>query len=162
MIDQVDPLETSGGDVYQESGEWVLCSGEIVVKDTTPGEETYGFQGTRTWGYGYDIDITFSRRLETGSAVGNVELYTETVDECAGVHGGDAVAEQGTLEVSLTGAGELASFKGRGSYQIPSEHSSYRGKERAATGTVVAGSVIDRALDLAYMSQVTWTEHTNS
>lgn len=159
------------GDVYQERGEWVLCEtaggteSEIVVQDTTPGDETYGFRGTRTWGYAYDVEIDFSGRLTAGSATGSVELYTETIDECAGVYGGDATSEQGSLQMALTGEGSLATFRGFGSYQMPSEfngHYNYRGKERRASGTLVAGSVIDAAFDWAYMSQYNWTEHINN
>lgn len=155
------------GGMYQESGEWVLCEGggEIVVQDTTPGDEPYGFRGTRTWGYAYDVEITLSRRLTSGSATGTVELYTETVDECAGVYGGDAAVQQSPFQIALTGEGSVATFRGSGSYQMPSEfngHYNYRGKERSASGTLVAGSVIDAAFDQAYMSQYTWSEHTNS
>jgi hypothetical protein len=162
-------------DMYQESGEWVLCdpatgdpSGgkdDPTIEDTTPGEETYGFSGTRTWGYGFDLEITMSRRLETGSATGSVELYTETVDECNGIYGGDAVGEIGTITVAVTGVGSLASFRGSGAYKIPSEfngHENYRGSERQAAGTVVAGSAIDATFDFGYMSKVTWAQHTNS
>ena len=62
-------------------------------------------------------------------------------------------------------AGPLASFRGHGSYKVPSEfngHENYRGKERAASGTVRAGSSIDATFDYAGMSVLTWTDHTNS
>jgi len=157
------------GDIYQESGTWVECepTEEDVPspKDTGPGDGYYGFVGTRTWGYAYDVKIDLSRRLDTGTATGTVELYTETVDECNGVYGGDAVAEVGALDVAVTGVGPLATFKGSGSYKIPSEfngHQNYRGKERQATGSVAAGGSIDAAFGFGYMSQVTWTEHINS
>lgn len=160
-------------DIYQESGEWVLCptapvggnEGTPAPTDTTPGDEYFGFVGTRTWGYGYDIQVDLSRRLETGTATGTVELYTETVNECEGIYGGDAVAEVGSLSLSVTGVGPLASFRGSGSYKIPSEfngHSNYRGSERQASGSIVAGSAIDATLGWGYMSKVTWTEHVNS
>lgn len=164
------------GEIYQETGEWVLCEpaagkkvgggkAEPVPQDTTPGDEFYGFVGTRTWGYAYDVRIDFSRQLETGSATGSVELYTETIDECNGIYGGDAVAEVGSLDVTVAGVGPLVSFRGSGAYQIPSEfngHQNYRGKERQASGSVIAGSSIDTTFNWAYMSQVTWTVHTNS
>lgn len=158
------------GDIYQESGEWVLCApsgtvpAEPTIKDTIPGDETYGFVGTRIWGYAYDLRIDFSRRLETGGASGTVELYTETVNECEGVYGGNAVAETGTIAVSVTGVGPLGTFRGNGSYQIPSEfngHENYRGMERQATGSVVVGSSIDTSFDWAYMTQVSWMQHIN-
>jgi hypothetical protein len=168
------------GDIYQESGEWVLCepaidetpvkgtgkpSASAVPTDTTPGEEFYGFVGTRTWGYAYDLTIEFSRRLETGRAIGTVDLFTDIVDECNGIYGGDPAFDSGPLVVELTGAGPLASFRGTGSYAIPSEfngHYNYRGKERQATGSIDAAGVIAADFDWAYMSQTTWTEHVNS
>ena len=156
-------------DVYQETGGWVLCDastggpGKPGAEDT-PGDEFYGFVGTRTWGYGFDIQVDVSRRLDTGTASGSIELYTETVDECNGIYGGNAVAEVGTITVSATGVGSLATFRGSGAYQIPSEfngHSNYRGSERQAAGTVVAGGAIDATFDWAYMSRVSWTTHVN-
>ncbi len=157
------------GDVYQEEGTWVECSpsDEPVAdtKDTGPGEGEYGFVGTRTYGYAYDVQIDLSRRLETGRATGTVELYTETVDECNGVYGGDAVAETGSIEVTLAGVGPLGTFKGTGSYKIPSEfngHQSSRGTERLASGSAVAAGSIDVTFGYAYMSRISWSEHTNS
>ena len=168
------------GDIYQESGEWVLCepateetvaegkgkpSAAAVPTDTTPGEEFYGFVGTRTWGYAYDVTIDMTRRLEAATATGTVDLFTETIDECNGIYGGDPDFVSGDLVVEVSAAGPLASFRGTGSYQIPSEfngHSSYRGKERQATGSVDAAGVIAADFDWAYMSQVTWTEHVNN
>lgn len=160
------------GEIYQEAGEWVLCpptEGAPVVDkpapmDTTPGDEYYGFVGTRTWGYAYDVTIDFSRRMETGSATGSVELYTDTVDECNGDYGDDPVAEVGTLAVDVTGVGPLASFRWTSHYKIPSQfngHENYRGKERQAIGSIVAGSSIDADFGAGYIQQVTWTVHTN-
>lgn len=160
-------------DLYQESGEWVLCDtasgvgaggdGNPVAEDT-PGDGSYGFVGTRTWGYGYDITVDLSRRLETGTATGSVELYTETVDECNGIYGGEPVVEVGTINVTATGAGPLVSFRGSGAYKIPSEfngHENYRGSERQASGSVVAGNAIDATFDWGYMTRVSWTTHVN-
>jgi len=159
------------GDIYQESGTWVECDPGAASKtdgastqDTTPGEGGYGFVGTRTWGYSESLAVDLSRRLESGHATGSIELYTATVDECAGDYGDDAVSEVVTIDVSVTAAGPLASFRGHGSYKIPSEfngHENYRGKERAASGTVDAGSSIDATFSYAGMSVVTWSDHTN-
>ena len=160
------------GEIYQESGEYVECETAPVppekdapiAEDTTPGEEFYGFVGTRTYGYAFDLKITLSRRLETGTATGSAELFTETVDECQGIYGGDAVAEIVPITVNVTGVGSLASFRGSGHYKIPSEfngHDSYRGTERQAAGSVDVGS-IDSTFDSAYMSQVSWTQHVNN
>lgn len=160
------------GELYQETGEWVECpagsegggKGGVVAEDTTPGGEYYGFVGSRTYGNVSDIHIELSRRFETGHATGTVELFTETVNECTGEYGGDPVVDTGSFEVTVTGVGPLASIKGSGSYKVPSEfnsHQSYRAKERSATGSVVAGTTIDRSFDSAYMTQVTWSDHTN-
>ena len=162
------------GEIYQESGEWVLCETAAggpaggkagpSTQDTGPGEEFYGFVGTRTYGWAFDLEVTLSRRLETGTASGSVELNTETIDECNGSYGGDDVPEVGTINVSATGVGSLVTFRGSGAYQIPSEfngHENYRGSERQATGSVVAGSAIDASFDWGYLSKVTWTTHIN-
>ena len=109
------------------------------------------------------LTVDLSRRLDSGHATGSIELYTATVDECAGDYGDEAVSEVATLDVSVTAAGPLATFRGHGSYKIPSEfngHENYRGKERAASGTVSAGSSIDATFGGAYMSVVTWSNHT--
>jgi hypothetical protein len=163
------------GEIYQESGEYVECAPVVdpgtkknasVPQDTTPpGEGFYGFVGTRTYGWAFDLEITLSRRLETGTATGSAELYTETINECEGIYGGDPVAEIVPLKVSVAGVGSLASFRGSGSYKIPSEfngHESYRGTERQATGFAVAGETIDATFDFAYMSLVTWSQHVNN
>lgn len=159
------------GEIYQETGQWVPCEtsggspskAAIVIADTTPGGENYGFVGTRTWGYTNDVQVVISRRLETGSASGTVDLYTETVNDCEGIYEG--ASESGVaLTVSATGVGDLATFRGTGSYKIPSQfngHSNYRGSERQATGSVAAGS-IGADFDSANMSKFTWTEHVNS
>ena len=159
------------GDIYQESGTWVECdpgagsdTDTPSTQDTTPVEGGYGFVGTRTWGYSEGLSVDLSRRLDSGHATGSMELYTATVDECAGDYGDDAVSEVVSIDVSVTAAGPLASFRGHGSYKIPSEfngHENYRGKERAAKGTVEAGSTIDATFDYAGMSVVTWSDHTN-
>lgn len=161
------------GEIYQESGEWVECPApeggaepapeKPAPEDAVPGEGYYGFVGTRTYGWAYDVQITFSRRLETGTVTGHVDLWTETVDECAGIYG-DPLNEQADLSISLTGIGDLATFRGTGSYQIPSVfngHYNSRGKERAAEGSILAGP-IDATFNFAYMSELTWTEHVNN
>ena len=144
------------GDIYQETGEWVPCEASApapapapdkpIAQDTTPGEEFYGFVGTRSWGFASDVRIDITRKFDTARATGTIELYTQTVDECAGEYGDDPVAELGSIDVTVTGAGPIATFRGHGSYRMPSEfggHENYRGRERAATGSVVAGGSID-------------------
>lgn len=158
-------------DIYQESGTWVECNpgapgtgkGTPTTQDTTGGD--YGFVGTRTWGYSEGgVTVELSRRLDTGHATGSIELYTATVDECAGVYGDDAVSEGVTLDVSVSAAGPLASFRDHGTYKVPSQfnaHQNVRGKERAATGTVSAGTSIDATFSDAGMSVMTWSDHNN-
>jgi len=157
-------------DISQESGTWVECDTGAVdpgkdtptTQDTTGGD--YGFVGTRTWGYSDSVTVELSRRLDSGHASGSIELYTATVDECAGDYGDDAVSEVVTLDVSVSAAGPLASFRDHGTYKIPSQfngHQDYRGKERAATGTVVAGTSIDATFSSADMSVLTWSDHSN-
>ena len=159
-------------DIYEESGMWVECDPGAVepgkdtasTQDTTPGDGYYGFVGTRTWGYGEGLTVDLSRRLDSGHATGSIELYTATVDECAGDYGDEAVSEVVTLDVSVTATGPLVSYRGHGSYKLPSEfngHENYRGKERAASGTVSAGS-IDATFSSAGMSVFTWSDHSNS
>jgi hypothetical protein len=169
----VDSEYGAFGDFYQESGEWVECdpgaapadSGKAapVPQDTTGGDEVYGFLGTRTYGYTSDVQIDLSRRLETGRATGTVELYTETVDECNGIYGGDGVSNVASFLVTVTGTGPLATFSGSGHYKVPSqfnEHQSTKGQERQASGSVVAGA-ISASFDWAYLTKVSWSAHSN-
>ena len=165
-----DTAYGGSAEIYQESGTWVECDtgapdpdkGTPTTQDTTGGD--YGFVGTRTWGTSDGITLTLSRRLDSGHATGSIELFSATVDECAGDYGDEAVSEVVTLDVSVTAASPLASFREQSSYKIPSVfngHDSYRGKERAAHGTVVAGSSIDATFISAGMSVVTWSDHSN-
>jgi len=167
----VDSAYGSYAEVYRESGTWVECApGDepppdkgAIAYDTTPGDGNYGFVGTRTWGYGSDIRLDLSRRLDSARATGTIELFSQSVDECTGVSE-DGPTEVGALDVRLTGTGPVASFRDTEFYKLPSEfngHATYRGKERQATGSLVVGGSIDVGLDSAYMSQVSWSEHTN-
>ncbi len=167
----IDSAYGSYAEIYQESGTWVECApGDepppdkgAIAYDTTPGEGGYGFVGTRTSGYGSDIRLDLSRKLDSGRATGTIELYTETVDECNAVYDG-GTSEVGALDLQLTGTGSVASFRDSQFYKLPSEfngHATYRGRERQATGSLVAGSSIAVGLDFAYMSEVTWSEHVN-
>ena len=80
-------------------------------------------------------------------------------------YGDDAVPSVVTIDVRLTGSGPLATFRTSNQYKMPSQfngHDSYRGTERAATGSIVAGSLIDATFSSADMLQVTWSSHSNS
>jgi hypothetical protein len=167
----VDSAYGSYAEIYQESGTWVECApGDepppdkgAIAYDTTPGDGGYGFVGTRTSGYGSDIRLDLSRKLDSGRATGTIELYTETVDECNGVYDG-GTSEVGALDLQLTGTGSVASFRDSQFYKLPSKfngHATYRRRERQAAGSLVVGGSIDVGLDSAYMSEVTWSEHTN-
>ena len=159
-------------EIYQETGVWVECATGAAApgkdtpttQDTTGGDGDYGFVGTRTWGYSEGgVTVELSRRLESGHATGSIELSTTTVDECAGEYG-DAVSEVVTFDVSVTATGPIASFRDRGSYKVPSQfngHQTYRGKERAATGTVAAGTSIGATFSNAGMTVITWSDHSN-
>src|SRR6185295_18451600 len=111
---------------------WVECApGDepppdkgAIAYDTTPGDGGYGFVGTRTWGYGSDIRLDLSRRLDSGRATGTIELFSQTVDECAGVSE-DGPAEVGALDVRLTGTGSVASFRDTQFYKLPSEFNAH-------------------------------------
>ena len=114
-------------DIYQESGTWVECdpgpsnrARTRQPQDTTPGEGYYGFVGTRTWGYGEGLTVDLSRRLDSGHATGSIELYTATVDECAGDYGDEAVSEVATLDVSVTATGPLVSSAATAASSRPS------------------------------------------
>ena len=114
-------------DIYQESGTWVECDPGAVepgkdtasTQDTTPGDGDYGFVGTRTWGYGEGLTVDLSRRLDSGHATGSIELYTATVDECAGDYGDEAVSEVATLDVSVTATGPLVTLPRPRQLQAP-------------------------------------------
>jgi len=167
----VDSAYGAYAEIYQESGTWVECAPGnepppdkgAIAYDTTPGDGGYGFVGTRTWGYGADIELDLSRKLDTGRATGTIELFNQTVDDCTGVSE-DGPTEVGALDLKVTGTGSVASFRDSQFYKLPSEfngHATYRGRERQATGSLVAGGSIEVGLDPAYMSEVTWSEHTN-
>ncbi|HEX5591421.1 MAG TPA: hypothetical protein VFX65_14105, partial [Candidatus Limnocylindrales bacterium] len=111
--------EPGYGDLYLESGAWVECpppaegsasieSRDVTADDTGPGEGVYGFVGTRTYGWAFDVEISLSRRLDIGTATGSIELYTETVDECAGTFG-EPTFEIVALSVSAAGQGDVVS-----------------------------------------------------
>jgi hypothetical protein len=167
----VDSAYGAYAEIYQESGTWVECApGDepppdkgAIAYDTTPGDGGYGFVGTRTFGYGSDVRLVLSRKLDSGRATGTIELSTETVDECNGIYEA-GTNEVGALDLVVTGTGAVASFRDSQFYKLPSEfngHATYRGRERQATGSLLAGGSIDVGLDSAYLSEVTWSEHVN-
>ena len=63
------------GEFYEESGEWIACD------DTG---ESYGFVGTRTYGYASDVSIALDSRLDHATVTGTLELSSETVNDCTG------------------------------------------------------------------------------
>ena len=130
-----------------------------------PGEGDYGFVGTRTYGYAYDVTDRPLAPARDRPCDRHVELFTETVDECNGVYGGDAVAE-GATSRSLSPppdrsrrSGDAAPTRSRPS---STAHQSSRGTERLASGSAVAAGSIDVTFSYAYMSMISWSEHINS
>ena len=111
--------------------------------------------------------IDLSRRLETGRATGTIELYTETVDECDGdLRRRRRSPRLGSHRASPSPASDRSRrSRGHGTYKIPSEfngHQSSRGTERAGERVRRRAGSIDATFGYAYMSQVSWSEHTNS
>lgn len=150
-------FEESGspfGEVFEEDGTWVQC-------DPTD-EDSFGFQGTRVQGWAENLTISVDKRLTRSSAVGDFDLAIETIDDCVGVY--DVTYSSTTVSVDLTGSGPLASFRDRGSFKIPGSynaHSTYKGKQRDATGSIDLGSMGPRDFGWAMMAEYTWSEHTN-
>ena len=153
--------------LFEESGRYVECAaatagaakGAVTPQDTTPGD--YGFQGTRTFGWG-EATLTIGRKLSGATASGTIYVETAAVDECAGTYdivtSGDA-----PLNLSLTGTGPVVTFKGSSSVKIPGElkqHSNMRGEARSAVGSVSFGQG-PRNLDGAQIAHVSWTDHCN-
>lgn len=151
--------ETGGeyGELYEESGEWVLCA-----SGPTPEDEVYGFVGTRLSGWAYDIDMALGSKLSTGTATAEFEIQVETVDDCAGTS--DASFDVATISVEVVADGRLAMFTNSGSYKVPGDfnsHSRSRGRERLAAGHVDLGDYGSRDFDFAIMAEFSWTEHSN-
>jgi hypothetical protein len=143
------------GEIYEESGQWVSCSAD-------PDDENYGFQGTRTYGWAYDIELTLGSKLSSGSATADVELQVETVDECAGTY--DVSFDASTVSVNVTGVGSVTMFRDSGSFKTPgafNQHSRFRGKERQAEGQLDLGSLGTRDLGFAIMAEFSWSDHSN-
>lgn len=147
--------------LYEENGRYVDCGvgpagGAVSPKDTTG---YYGFQGTRTSGYG-NATLTLGGKLAGATASGTIYVETATVDDCAGTY--DLVSSgNAQLSLSLTGTGPISTFTGKSSVKIPGAlkaHSSYRGQSRLALGTVSFGQG-QRTLSDAQIAHVTWTDH---
>lgn len=144
----------------ESTGTYVECAGGEIGKDDTGGEY-YGFVGTRTFAWG-ETSLSLTRRLTDGSATGSIQFETSTIDECAGVWDVTASGDA-TLDLQLTGVGDLVSFKTSDSVKIPGSlngHSTYKGIQREASGTIDFG-LGSRTLDDAAMASVTWTDHCN-
>lgn len=143
------------GEFYEESGEWIPCD---------EAGESYGFTGTRTYGWAGDLQIELDSRLDHASVNGTLELYTETVDECAGSYG-DGASSSVSFSASLDGVGEAASFRNSGSYKVPGDfnsHSKQSGKERQATGSIDLGDAGIRQFDWGMLATVKWSDHSNN
>jgi hypothetical protein len=142
------------GEFYEESGVYGPCDGSE--------EDVYGFVGTRMYGWAQDLTINVDAKLSAGTATGDFEIASETVDECAGSF--DVTVETVLVTVDVTGTGPLAKFRNSGSFTIPGEynsHSRYRGSERLATGGIDLGAAGTRDFDWAILASYSWTEHSN-
>jgi hypothetical protein len=151
----LDSSYGSYGEFYEESGAWVEC-GDI--------DEKYGFVGTRTYGWAGDLEVVIDKRLDHGSASGQMELYTETVDDCLGIYG-EGVGSISSFTVAVDGVGTVARFRNGGSYKLPGEyngHSKESGKERQATGSIDLGDAGTREFGSAVLATITWTDHSNN
>lgn len=153
-------FEESGGtygELFEESGEWVLCA-----PAPTPEEEVYGFVGQRVWGWGHDVQLSLNSKLTAGTAAGEFEISIDTVNECTEAY--ESSFDTTTVSVDVVGDGSLAMFRESGSFQVPGEfnaHSRYRGKERLAAGTADLGSLGTREFGFAIMAEYSWSEHAN-
>lgn len=144
----------SGGEsfleVYEQSGQWVQCD---------PTGEFWGFVGTWTYGYG-PASVTIGRHYGTGSATGTVQLFTSTVNECAGEY--SEVMDSANVTIDMTGSGSLYRSRSSGSFKVPGEFNdnySSSSVSRSATGTVAFGG-----RDIAAQGEIgkiTWRSHSN-
>jgi hypothetical protein len=151
--------ESSGeyGELYEESGEWVLCT-----PGASPEEEVYGFVGTRTFGWSSEIDMSLASKLSSGTATAAFEVGIETVDDCTGAS--EVEFELITIAIDVVADGSLVTFRNAGSFQVPGEfnaHARYRGRERQAAGSIDLGPLGSRTLGYAVMAEYSWSEHAN-
>ena len=140
---------------YDEAGTWLACDDF---------GESFGFVGTRMYGWGDDLTIVVDSRLDHGSVTGTLYAFTETVNECTGEYGG---TKEGTIAVSaeLDGVGEAVRFRDTGRFNIPGEfqsHSTQSGKQRTATGTIDFAEAGTRTLDGGVLASIRWRDHFRS
>ena len=160
-------------DIYQESGTWVECDPGAVepgkdaatTQDTTPGDGYYGFVGTRTWGYGEGLTVDLSRRLDSGHATGSIELYTATVDECAGDYGDEARLRGRHARRERDRDGSARELPRPWQLQAPVRVQ--RPRELPRQGACgerdgLGRPSIDATFSYAGMSVFTWSDHSNS
>ncbi len=146
--------QVSGGEsfleVYEQSGQWVPCD------DTG---EFWGFVGTWTFGNG-PATVTIGRNYSTGTATGEVQLFTSTVNECAGEY--SEVVEPATVTIDMTGSGSLYRSRSSGSFKVPGEFNdnySWSSVGRSATGNVAFGTTSVAAQ--GEIGKITWRSHSN-
>jgi hypothetical protein len=145
------------GEFYEESGEWIPCD------DTG---ETYGFVGSRTYGWTSDLAVDLDPRLNEATVAGTLELFGETINECTGEYdGGKGEYTNVSFSASLVGVGSVTRFRNSGSYHVPGDfnsHSKQSGKERQATGSIDLGDAGVREFDGAVLATVNWSDHSNN
>jgi hypothetical protein len=150
-----DSTYGSWAEIYEESGEWIACD---------ESDESYGFVGSRTYGWSEGITVTIDSRLNHGSASGTLEVATETVNECTGEYTSDGEPMTVAFSASVDGDGRAARFRNGGTYQLPGEvnaHSRQSGSERHATGTLDLGQAGSRELAEGVLATFSWKEHSN-
>jgi hypothetical protein len=143
------------GELYEESGEWMPCD---------ESGESYGFVGSRTYGWGEDLTVVIDSRLDHGSVTGTLTLYTETVNDCTGEYGGDGSDATVAFSADVEGIGDAARFRNSGSYKLPGDfnsHGSQAGKERQASGSIDLDGAGARSFDFAILASISWRDHSN-
>jgi hypothetical protein len=143
------------GEFYEESGEYIACDDS---------GESYGFAGSRTYGWTSDVAIVLDSRLDHGSIAGTLELSSETVNECTGDYVVDQENASVAFSASLDGTGSVARFRDHGSFKVPGDynsHSKQSGRQREATGSIELDGVGSRQFGWAILGDVKWSDHSN-
>ena len=142
---------------YEQSGDWVQCSGASTKKTT---DDVYGFVGSSTYGDG-TASITVAPRYARGSVTGTVTAFREDIDECAGTY---VCIDLGTLPVAmdLGATGPVTTTRDRGGYHQPSgfnDRYSFTFTGRDASGTVDVAGVTSEGVGV--VGKTSWAYHSN-
>jgi hypothetical protein len=146
-------------DFGEMSGSWTTCDNGTKKKTS---DDYEGFIGTYIYGYGWDGTLSMDAKFTTGTGTAAVEYVVVTVNDCTRTW--SEAPGTATISIALTGTGPIATFRSKSSFKVPSEfnwHSSYSGKQRAATGSVDLGALGTRTPSWAFMASYTWRDHAN-